>query len=142
MTDNATCKTRLMPAAGHRGIRTVYRSWFRADPAAPWQTVRNADGNPIAYTSADAALAAAELMRGQVPGPFCQPWGSRELHLGADPVPAFLFDKGYRREGDGAPVLSPTEADELGRLICAALNAYPAAREWAAKRKGAAHVAR
>lgn len=137
--DNAAIRTRLMPDAGisSGGIRTVFRAYWRAEPGAAWQTVRNAAGEPIAYREQGPALAAAELMRLSAGGPFSMPLGGRELYLGPTSTDcAFLFIKGKTKRNlvghDGeAFTLSPTEADTLGRLIGEALNAYPAAVAWA-----------
>lgn len=133
--DNATSKTRLTPAVGRSGPRTVYRAYWRPHSGAEWRTVTNADGNPIAYKDGESAMRAADHVRREalrIEGPFTLPYGGRELY--AEGVPAFQFrkvDATGAATSDGPFTLSPTEADVLGRLIGEALNAYAPAVYWA-----------
>ncbi len=136
--DNATIRVRLVaaPGASGKGPRTSFGASWRFEPGAAWQRVAGPYG-PIVYTSEVAAERAATEARAEAlkGGPFRQHFGSRELYLGpdieADPI-AILSPPSV--PPDKLQPLSPTEMGELGRLIGAALNAYPPALAWARAR--------
>lgn len=120
-------KARLMPATGRKGPRTVYRGYFRDHESAPWQTVVNGDGLPVAYMTKAAALTGADYCRVR---PFTKVYGGREFEIFGEPAGVYSPQIGL----GGTGTLSPAEADEFARLIYQALNAYGPAVEWALAR--------
>lgn len=139
MADNATIRTRLVPAPDSRGKgpRTSYGAYWRAEPGAVWQRVAGPYG-PIVYMTKEAAeQAAREVYTAALlsSGPFGSQFGRRDITLGGHALARVAASP--VRGADGIAhyplicLLGPADVDDLGGLIVEALNAYPPALTWA-----------